>query len=102
MIAIVLLFQLMASGINADVNITRQWLAHTGGVDALAITDDFIYSGGLDRLVSIWHRSNNTLYRNMTGHRLAINSLITASEYLFTGSGDGMIIQWWLDGNSIF
>ena len=95
------LFQLLLSTIEAHENITRQWFAHTGGVNGLVITDDYIYSGGSNGLASIWHRSNNSLVVTMTGHTMQISSLLVSHEYIFSGSTDKTIRQYWLNGTLI-
>lgn len=67
---------------------------HSGSVLSVAITGDYILSGGVDSTVRVWNVATRSLFRTMTDHRedvccLAINSNATL---LASGSYDKTII----------
>jgi ribosomal RNA-processing protein 9 len=71
---------------------------HKKTILALAMSSDnqFIASGGVDKLLHVWHGDTNALLESFSGHRDSISCLTfrKKSHMLFSGSFDRTIKHW--------
>ena len=68
--------------------------AHYQRVASLALTKDFLYTGGFDNLAKEWSRASWTVSRSFTGHIQGIWSIAVQNGFLYTASDDNLIKRW--------
>lgn len=68
--------------------------AHYQRVASLALTKDFLYTGGFDNLAKEWSRTTWTVTRTFTGHIQGIWSIAVQNGFLYTASDDNLIKRW--------
>ena len=72
-------------------------MGHTNRIWSMIFLSDQVTlaSASADKTIGIWNLRNNTMIKQLLGHKLAVYSLAQLSdERLASGSGDGEIIIW--------
>ena len=74
------------------------WLAHAGGVDALAFSPDggLLASGGRDKAIRIWDLDSASELMTLTAHRRPVLALAfnPTGTMLASGAGDNQVMLW--------
>lgn len=75
--------------------------AHSDGVSALALLDNFLVSASWDGTIRIFNK-DFTIRKNITSYKFKITSLISLKNgYFAAGYRDGLVIIWNKEGNEI-
>jgi predicted NACHT family NTPase len=70
---------------------------HQGGVTALAVSGEWLFSGSDDRTVKQWQIETGECRRTLSGHQDWVTALAVSGEWLFSGSGDETVKQWQIE-----
>jgi len=67
---------------------------HFDGVYALAMDENYIYSGSGDRTVRVWDKNSFKELAVLEGHSEGVYALAVDENYIYSGSGDGIVWVW--------
>lgn len=77
-----------------------EYVAHSEAISALAVTENFLFSGSHDGLVKKWNL-NGDLLATYVANGAKVNQVITKDDYIFAGTDDDKIYMWSITNQSI-
>jgi di- and tripeptidase len=72
----------------------RTLRSQSGAVMALAVDADSLYSGGQDRIITVWDLETNYVTHECRGHTADVLALAVGAGYVFSGSSNGELRAW--------
>eukprot|EP00171_Calliarthron_tuberculosum_P010228 IDg10228t1 len=66
-------------------------MGHTDAVLSFTTVNEFLFSGGADASIFVWHLENNCGYREISMASAPVTALCFVDKYLWIGEGDGTV-----------
>ena len=75
-------------------NHLRTLHGHTSTVLSLAVSEEKLYSGSIDRTIRVWVAESVNHLRTLQGHTGIVFAVAVSQGKLYSGSGDKTIRVW--------
>lgn len=85
---------LIAWDLQEQEPVFRQVSTCSGRVLCIAVSKNFIFSGGSDYTICVWKRATGEFQRRLVGHTQKVSALVVHNGKIFSGSTDNTVRIW--------
>ena len=73
---------------------SKQFIGHRGWVYCLLLHKNYLFSGGDDNMIRVWHMETADQLEALSAHRNGVTSIVMCCNMLVTASFDHYVVTW--------